>query len=818
MKFGLDSIQAGVGAARVVADVIEKIRAFLGGAHPDFTFAREGAGWDELLVVRFVGREAISTPYTYEIHLLHRAHGGLDPHELLGARASLRVATLTAPGYRIVHGIITETEELATVPEGQLYRVVLEPPLALAARRTQSRVFVDKTLRQIIDAVLAPFFLRSDGAHAKGDDEHPDAYTPAGARYCYRITDTTRLDDRAARSYCVQYDESDFAFLSRLLEEEGIAYHFEHGPGTCVLVLSDGDEGKTKLDPFGSLGPGVHGRDVTAIKLGGRLRERAVKLSDYDWRKPSVAMQAEAGRDAALFEHRYPGVFHERPALGAPLVQARLDRLAVEAAYATGSGGVRVLSACSIFHLDHDGTHHDGQYLVTRLELRAEQSGVISQASDHNPEPFKATFELVRRGKGSRVEPSRFRPARVTPKPRVMGSQTAFVTDEPSTRGAEVNVGADIGCVRLRFHWDEDSDRHAKEATSCWVRVSQLSAGAGRGALFHPRVGDEVVVHFVDGDPDRPLVSGSVYNGQNLPPADAKGAASVSTIKSLATPGGGVKNEFAFDDTQGRERMSLHACRDMATHAGNDRAETVTNNASSRVGVDRSESTGANRSTDVSGNNAEHVGGNETIAVDANQAMTIGVNQSISVGADRSVAVAANESKTVGAAQSLAVSASRSITVGADQARNVGGSMSDTIGGSATLAVAGSRVLTVGADQAANIGGSYGGSISGSATQTIGGALGVQVGASTEAAVGADVALATGAGFTVSAGGAMSLVAQGEGGMQAPSIAIVALAELLLCVGGSSIRMTAGSIEIAAPCVKVSGGVTDVVGGALKLN
>jgi type VI secretion system secreted protein VgrG len=580
-------VNVGIDAQRTVAHIIDRLRALLGGAHPDYTFAWEGGqGWDHLLVVRFAAREAISSLFRYDVTLLLRGHATLAPAELLGERACLRIATLVSPGYRIIHGVITEAEHLAPVPEGRLYRVVVEAPLALARYRIRSRVFVDKTLRQIIDAVLSPYFTRNDKAHAEGDDEHPHSYSPAATRFCYRITDTMRLDDPAARPYTVQYGESDFAFLSRLLEDEGISYHFENSASTCVLVLADADGGRPRLSRT------LRYRDVHTLRLGERLRAKKVKLGDYEWRKPALAMRAEAGgRDAELCEHHYPGAFQDRPELGKPLAQARLERLGVEASYATGTGAARDLAAGTIFRLDHDGTHHDGNYLVTQLDLWGEQAGVITRPAGETPEPFGASFELAC---------SRFRPARVTPRPQIVGSQTAFVTGE---HGAEIDVN-DTGCVRLRFHWDEEPG----EPSSCWVRVSQIFAGAGRGAVFHPRIGDEVIVEFLEGDPDCPIVTGRVYNGANRPPGEGK---DVSTIKSTSTPGGGVVNALAFDDTAGRERIALQAGRDYSAHVGNDRAESVTNNASSRVGVDRSEHTGANRSTAVVGNNGEH----ETVGV-----------------------------------------------------------------------------------------------------------------------------------------------------------------------------------------------------------
>ncbi|UQA59974.1 type VI secretion system Vgr family protein [Polyangium aurulentum] len=786
-------VNVGLDTQKAVAHVIDRLRALLGGAPPDFTFAWEGGqGWDQLLVVRFAAREAISSLFRYEVTLLLRGHAMLYPDELIGERACLRIATLVSPGYRIVHGVITDAEELAPVPEGRLYRVILEPPLALAQYRVRSRIFLDKTLRQIIDAVLSPLFTRNDKAHADGDDEHPQGYTPPVTRFCYRITDTARLDDPAARPYTVQYDESDFAFLSRLLEDEGISYHFENSAGSCVLVLADADVGRPRIPRT------LQYRDVQTLRLGGRLRAKKVKLGDYEWRKPALPMRAEAGgRAAELCEHRYPGAFQDRPELGKPLAQARLERLGVEASYATGTGAARDLAAGTIFRLDHDGAHHDGQYLVTQLDLWGEQAGVISRPTSETPEPFSASFELAR---------SRFRPARVTPRPRIVGSQTAFVTGE---RGAEIDVN-DTGCVRLRFHWDEEPG----EPSSCWVRVSQMFAGAGRGAVFHPRIGDEVIVEFLEGDPDRPIVTGRVYNGANRPPGEGN---NVSTIKSTSTPGGGVINALAFDDTAGRERIALQAGRDYSTHVGNDRAESVTNNASSRVGVDRSEHTGANRSTAVGGNNGEHVAGHEAVGVGGNQTTTIGANQSLAIGADRSVSIAANQTTTIGAAHALSVSAAQSIRVGADRSIDVGGSLSEAVAGSASHAVAGNRAVSIAGNQDTSIGANRGVTVGGSQVATIGAELALNVGASAAASVGGDASLSAGASVSLTAGGTVTVNAHGEAVIQAPSVTIVA-AEIVFTTGAASLRLNGATLEICAATLKATGGATDIVGGMLKLN
>src|SRR5580693_7936185 len=334
----------------------------------DFTFAWEHAAspdgpWAHLSVVRFRGREELSALYRYDLVLLARgAAAEVDPHDLVGARATLRIATLTAPAHKLVHGVVVEAEELGPVPEGMLYRAVLMPPLVRARHRTRCRIFHEKTTREIVDAVLQgdPLLALEDGATVVDDAGDTSSFHPASEAFCWRIDDASRIDDVRVRPYCVQYNESDLAFVSRLLEEEGISYHFENGAGVCLLVLSDGDDGKARLDPFEPLGSQHGPRHVGSAKLGARLREKKVRLGDYDWRKPKLDLAAVAVRGGGdLFEERYPGGYGDEKGLGEPLARARLDRYRIEAEYATFEGACRMLSAGSVFRLEHEKDRYE---------------------------------------------------------------------------------------------------------------------------------------------------------------------------------------------------------------------------------------------------------------------------------------------------------------------------------------------------------------------------------------------------------------------------------------------------------------------------
>ncbi|WP_437577374.1 type VI secretion system Vgr family protein [Sorangium sp. So ce887] len=673
----------------------------------DFTFAWEGASglsgpWDHLHVVSFRGTEGISTLYRYEITAITPDPAPeVDPEELIQARATLRIATGTLPAYRVVHGIITEAEELGPIHGDMAYRLVLSPPLARAAHRTRCRIFLEKTTRQIIDAVLQgdPALQRGSGG-VEPDDGLGD-FKPAQEVFTWRVSDTSRIDAIAARRYCVQYNESDLAFVSRLLEEEGISYHFENGGGTCLLVLSDQDAGRARLEPFLPLGAGLRGREVTTMKLGARLRPRKVTLQDYNWKKPALSMAVEADAGGGdLVEHEYPGRYPDTPDQGRPLAAARRERIEVEESYAVGDGPSRVLAAGTIFALKHERPRHEGEYLVMRLDVRGEQPRVLPPSSNVNVPaqvvPYACAFECARRGKAGSAAESRFRPARVTRKPRIVGSQTAFVTAEPSASRQEIHIGgppgAEIGCVRLRFHWDQDGERHGKEPTSCWVRVSQVFAGGGQGAVFHPRVGVEVIVDFEDGDPDRPLVVGRVYNRQNVPPTVVP---AVSTFKTDTSPGGDTHNELRFDDTAGAQQILLHTPKDWNSEVGNNRSETVTVDSSSSVGSNRSEATGADRSTMVGANNAEVVGANETVTVGGNQTVGVGGDQDTSVGGNQGVGVQGDQSVGVQGDQSVAISGNRTLAVKGNSTESITGSRAIAVTADDSLAVQGKQSIHV---------------------------------------------------------------------------------------------------------------------------
>lgn len=717
----------------------------------DYTFACEalpgGANpWNTLRVVRFHGKEAISAPFAYEIVLLDIS-GSAQVVELIGKRATLRIATLSLPVFKTIHGIIHEAEELHVVTEGRLLRVQLVPPWARAKHRQHCRVFLEKTLRQIVETVLEfDKLLQKDSGQESSPDLGGIDYRPALESFTWRIVDSSRLDDARVHPYVVQYNESDFDFVSRLLEAEGISYHFEHGAESILLVLTDSDSGRPRLVPA-AVGPGIDGREIRAFHTGARLRPTAVSLSDYNWKQPDVDMSTRAGEASAdLFEHVFPGLYPDHAAQGSPLAKIRLGRHQTEARFARGEGWIRVLGAGTIFELEHKTARFEGEYLVTSLDVRAEQAGVLQSTSSGAVEPFVAQFECARRGTGKTIQASEFRPACKTQRPRILGSQTAIVTAEPSTPGAEINVGGpagtDIGCVRVKFHWDTDTERHGNESSSCWVRVNEPFAGSGSGGVWHPRVGTEVIVEFEEGNPDRPVIVGRVYNGVNRPYHG--GSAVMSTFKSNSSPGGAVHNEITFDDSAGAEHLYTNAGKDMETDVGNDRHETVAVDAAMNVGANDHETIGANCKVDV--------GINDRLTVGIDDLCIIGGNASTTIGSNSITGIGANELHVVGANQTITIGATHTEIVGGNLTEGVTGTLTTTVTAAETQIIGGARTTTVTGSNTQRFGAAHIKLVASDRTLTTTGAQSTKVGAASIRLVSGDITTTVTGLQTVNAG------------------------------------------------------------------
>lgn len=592
----------------------------------DYLFAWEGAAsphgpWKQLRVKTFRGTEGLGEVYSYEVDLVcPRSSGELDLGEMLGAWGTLAIRTAATPPIRLVHGIIAALEDMGDAEEGLRVRVTLAPPIARASMMKKSVIHLDKTLSEILSATLE----RTSRGAALGRSTDMDrgvdvldsaVYRAPRATYGWGISRSPRLSDRRARPYCVQYDEDDWSFVCRLLEEEGIAFHFEHTAEECVLMLTDNDDARVRMPENDPLGPEIAAREVVRWHAGARLRPRSVVVDDFDMRKPDLDLLAPSPSGIGPFTTmEFPGRYGAARELGAQLALVREERFDTERTYATAETFCRFLQAGSIFWLSHPSQKVSGHYLVTRIVM---EGRLLVDFAEAAAEPYKARIEVLRCGAPNEPLDSHYRPAQRTARPRIHGTQTAIVTADPTANGEEIWVGGDenLGSVRLHFHWDEDAGRLAVEPSSCWIRVSQIFAGASHGAMWHPRVGDEVVVDFLDGDPDRPIVVGRVFNGKNLPPENATQHPTWSCLKSYSLPANGNYNMLAFEDRQGKEEIRIHAARDFILESLHD--------------------------------NVRYCGNNDRVHVKGDQKYVVDGTQMVQIGRDQTTAYLADETHSV---------------------------------------------------------------------------------------------------------------------------------------------------------------------------
>jgi type VI secretion system secreted protein VgrG len=486
--------------------------------------------------------DSLGAPYLATVELVIEDLDA-EPRELLGrdcrltlVRASLG-ADICGIVHRVVHGRTTERAVVATVE--------IVPALRALDQRRDSRVFQEKTVVEILEDVLGNA-LEAYGREV--DLGHLQRVYPV-------------------REHCVQYEESDLAFAHRLMEEEGITYYFEHHGNARKekMILSDDVsqhpavltfDGATAI-PFVAQRNEIRGTEpIHELARAEQLTSTSVVVADYDWTQadvvsfPVVAEQRsedEQGREREIYEHDRALTFSEYQgsAYGAndATVQARLrhELARRDALVARGSGVVTGFAPGRTFELErHPRAELDGEYLITAVRHRgisAELRDLFGDASPHGTShEYENTFECIPKA-------TPYRPERITPKPRAHGVVTAIVVGPD---GHEI-YSDDYGRVKVQFHWDRLGVRN--QDSSCFVRVMQAWAGPGRGIQAYPRVGDEVVVDFVGGDIDRPLVIGSVYSAANPPPYRAQADWTRTTIKSKTSPANGDRyNELRFDD------------------------------------------------------------------------------------------------------------------------------------------------------------------------------------------------------------------------------------------------------------------------------
>ncbi|MDC0671632.1 type VI secretion system Vgr family protein [Nannocystis radixulma] len=555
-------------------------------------------------VVRFNGREAVSSLYEFAVQI---ATDELDLAQVVGRAAVLQLEGLGPP--RLVHGEIASIEYTGESRRHQLYELTLVPRVWRLQHRKGCRIFQNLTTAEVVAAVL------KDAGLQKGEFRFDLAAT------------------YAPRNYCVQYRESDLAFISRLLEEDGIFYYFEHGEKHATLVMADhsgalpaiAGDSTVWFHDGGQLRDREH---VGALRLVERVRPGKVSLRDFNFHKPTDAMEADASarRDTDLEVYDYPGEFQDAgtggPHQGRSLAKIRLEELQVTRRQAKGRSDCMRLVPGHVFTVEgHRRADLNGARVLTQVKHEGTQTQVLDEDGADGSFHYENEFECVERHVA-------LRPRRKTQRPVVHGVQSATVVGPAQE---EIHVDAQ-GRVMVQFHWDRQGTHD--ERSSCWVRVSQGWSGLGWGSMFIPRVGHEVLVDFIEGDPDRPIITGRVYHAGNALPYPLPDEKTKSTIRSESSPGGGGFNELRFEDAKGGEEVFLHAQRDLN--------ETVLHDNTRTVGGDQTFSVDGDQTFSIVGARAVTVEeGDESLTVTTGKSTT-------TVEQDRSVTVkSGNSSLTV---------------------------------------------------------------------------------------------------------------------------------------------------------------------------
>jgi type VI secretion system secreted protein VgrG len=617
-------------------------------------------GADTLLLSEFEGTEAVSTPYLFTLELLSE-EDSVDAMSLLRKPVVITIK-LASGGERFIHGVVRQFMQLGRKQGLNGYRMEIVPQLWFLTLGSDCRIFQAMNAVEIVQKVL---------------NEN-------------KVTD---LDVRCTKSYpprefCVQYRETHFAFVSRLLEEEGIFYFFEHSQGKHVLVLSD-DPTSTKPCPFAepakmaqSPEPWQESDVIVDLTMTEAVHTGQVTLRDYDPLQPSLNLESVAGQPPSA-RYDYPGKFTQ-VSDGTKYARLEVEEYGSRQQAITGSGNCRYFvtghqfSVADHFRSDVNAAHH-------LLEVHHTASAGDYRSWDSAPIDYRNTFVAV-------PAKTKFRPPRVTPRPIVHGTQTALVVGQA---GEEIWVD-EHGRVKVQFYWDREGTKNEK--SSCWVRVASTWAGKQWGFVQIPRMGQEVVVAFLEGDPDRPIIVGSVYNAEQVPPYALPGNKTQSGVKSRSTLGGSGDNfnEIRFEDKKGSEQIVIHAEKDKIVEVEHDRNESVGNDETYKIGHDQTTTIGNDQSFGVGNNQTVNIGKNRTESVGADEAISISGGRTETVGKDEAISIGQNRSENVGKDENVDIGQNRTVTIAKNETVNIGETRSVEIGKDDTLTVAKRLVLDAG--------------------------------------------------------------------------------------------------------------------------
>jgi type VI secretion system secreted protein VgrG len=563
-------------------------------------------GKDVLLLQGFSGREAVSRLFHFSADLVSENHA-ICSKDIVGKRATV---SLKVPhnGARYWNGCVSRFAFVGRDDRFSHYRAEIVPWLWFLTRTADCEIFQQKTIPEIVKK-------------ACNDLGYQDLQDKTQATY-------------AQREYVVQYRETAFNFVSRLMEECGIFYFFEHDKNTHKLIFADKASVHKNCAPQSqvrfNVSPGAAIEDEDYILTWDaeeELRPGKYALTDYNFETPNTSLLSQAttidqvADNTSLEIFDYPGIYMKKDQ-GTEIVKVRMEEEEALFQVMTGSSNCRSLAPAFKFSLsEHSRRDLNAEYILTEISHSATVGQSYYSGDRGSQEGYSNHFTCI----PARVP---FRPQRVTAKPVVQGPQTAVVVG-PS--GEEIYPDK-YGRVKVQFFWDRLGKKD--ENSSCWVRVSQPWAGKNWGSVNIPRIGQEVIVDFLEGDPDRPIITGRVYNDDQMPPYKLPDNMTRTTFMSRSTKGGGSSNynELRFEDKKGSEQIFLNAEKDMDHRVENDSREYIGNDRHLIIKTNQREKVGGDRDEQVAGGHTEKVGGDLSLNVSGDSKEKIGGSMSLQVG------------------------------------------------------------------------------------------------------------------------------------------------------------------------------------------
>jgi type VI secretion system secreted protein VgrG len=566
------------------------------------TLTIEGIATD-LQVLEFTGQEKLNKPYRFDIELVSQSPD-LDLDALINQPCYLSFG----PAGKGVHGVVYGIKQGDSGKRLTRYHITLRPQLTYLAHSFNQRIFQQLTVEKIISQILEEHGIQGDAYRFQLCSIYPE------------------------RDYCVQYDESDLHFIQRLCEEEGISFHFQHSEQGHVLVFGDDQTVFPKLPVLAyqqDSGMVAEREVVRAFRVRMETRSTQASYRDYDFEKPKLLMEGSYSAEffPALEVYDYPGRFTERPR-GKHLAKRALERLRSDYELAEGKSDASLSCGHFLALSQHPREQWNDLWLLTEVIHEGKQPQVLEESVTSDTQPADGFQQGYRNRFTATPWDIPFRPLLEHPKPKVLGSQTAVVT---GPQGEEIHCDQ-YGRVKVQFHWDREGQGNDK--TSCWLRVASSWAGDRYGGIAIPRVGMEVLVTFLEGDPDQPLITGCLYHKEHVVPYELPANKTRSVFKTLSSPGGGGYNELRIEDKKGEEQIYLHAERDwdeniehdQKIRIGNERHDTVEANSYSEFQAEEHRTTHADRKTEVRSN--------DHLTVATTQHVKVGVGQFVEAGSE----------------------------------------------------------------------------------------------------------------------------------------------------------------------------------------